>query len=195
MKDGEVAVTVPKENELWLKQRCERLECSVSEYVHELIQKHIDIVSDSQTDPYDSSARLSTLAEEVYDETDILLREFWQGTTDTTEGPYEPGQLHLMVLWRLLAGEYGDSEREYAMQLAKEYIGEDLPIVPDSPRTGPKWRDQTEVGEVHPARYRSRGSKSGTETSPDEQDTDASTDERLSAADFLAGDTGDDADE
>ena len=115
MKDASLNVYIPEENERWLKERCERLDCKVGEYVHELIQKHIDIVSDSKQDPYDSGARLNTLADEVYDETDILLREFWQDTTDKHERRHEPGYLHLMVLWRLLAGEYEDSEREYAM--------------------------------------------------------------------------------
>ena len=194
MKDASLNVYIPEENERWLKERCERLDCKVGEYVHELIQKHIDIVSDSKQDPYDSGARLNTLADEVYDETDILLREFWQDTTDKHERRHEPGYLHLMVLWRLLAGEYEDSEREYAMQLAQEYIGEDLDIVPDAPQKAGKWRDDT-VGELHPAQFRSRGRGSGTEPSTDDQDSDDSTDETLRAAQFMTADTGGDADE
>lgn len=190
MKDANLLVSIPEENERWLEERCERVNCNVGEYVHELIQKHIDIVSDTKQDPYDSDARLNTLVDEVYDETDILLREFWKDTTDENDGWYEPGHLHLMVLWRLLAGEYEDTEREYAMQLAREYIGEDLDIVPESPQKAGKWRDDT-VGELHPAQYRNRGRESGTA----DQDADESEGGRLLATDFLTGDSGGDADE
>jgi len=194
MKDAELHIYIPEENERWLEERCERVNVKVGEYILEIIQKHIDIVSDPKLDPYDSDARLNTLADEVYDETDILLREFWQDTTDEHDGQAEPGHLHLMVLWRLLAGEYEDTEREYAKQLAQKYMGEDLDIVPDSPQKAGKWRDDT-VGEVHPAQFRSRGRGNETEPSTDDQDPDESESGRLLAADFLTDDTGGDADE
>ena len=194
MKDAILQVYIPKENERWLEERCERLNCKVGEYVHELIQKHIDIVSDPKQDQYDSAARLNTLADEVYDETDILLREFWKDSTEENDGWYEPGHLHLMVLWRLLAGEYEDSEREYAMQLAREFIGEDLGIVPDSPQKAGKWRDDT-VGELHPAQYRSRGRGSETDSPTDEQATEESKGGRPMPAGTSTDDTGGDADE
>ena len=194
MKDERIVLDIPRENKEWLDQRTEQLDCSTAEYVHELIQKHIDIVSDELEHPYDESDRLNTLVDKVYDETDILLREFWGETTDDIDRRYQPGHLHLLVLWRLLAGEYGDAEREYAMQLAQEYVGEDLDIVPTSKRAT-KWRDTTVAGNFDPSRFRSRGSESGTTQSTGEQDEDTGTDDQLMAADFLAGDSGEDADE
>jgi len=76
MKDTAFQIHTTEENKRWLEDRAADLDCSLSEYVHELMQKHIDIVSDEKEYPYDDSERLQTIVDDVYDETDILLREF-----------------------------------------------------------------------------------------------------------------------
>ena len=195
MKDTAFQIHTTEENKRWLEDRAADLDCSLSEYVHELIQKHIDIVSDDKEYPYDDSERLQTIVDDVYDETDILLREFWGETASETAVEYQPGRLHLLVLWRLVAGEYSNEERQFAMRLAQDYIGEDLNLVPNGPQTGEKWRDTTATGEVHPARYRSRSTGSDRTQLADKQDTDSDTDETLGQAQFMADGTGGDADE
>lgn len=189
-----ISLNIVEENKRWLEQRTEEIDCETAEYIHEIIQKHIDIVSDESDHPYDCSKRLRTLVDEVYDETDILLREFWGETTDESDGQHQPGHLHLLVLWRLLAGEYADAEREYAMQLAQEYIGEDLDIVPDASPVGPKWRDTTD-GESQSAQNGSRGFVNWPDSVTDDKETDTDTDRGLRAVDFMTDATGGDADE
>lgn len=191
MKDVKLYTNTTEENKRWLEQRVEDLGCSLSEYIHELIQKHIDIVSDSQEYPYNDSERLQTVVEDVHDETDILLREFWGETTREGVGTHRPGHLQLVVLWRLLAGEYSATERQYAIQLARDYIGDTGDIAPEALPAEERWRDTTPDEELLAADFMTSDTGSDAAGSGNEQDTD----ETVTASQFMTADGNGDSDE
>jgi hypothetical protein len=191
MKDASVKIHTTEENERWLIQRTEDLNCSVSEYVHELIQKHIDIISDDQDDQYDSSKRLRTVVEAVYDETEILLGEFWGETTRESDGMHRPDRLQLIVLWKLLADEYSDADRQYAMQLAHDYVGEELDLPPEGSSTDRRWDETPSEEGLTAGDFMTGDTGWEPDGSTDEQDTTESVD----PSDFITGNWMGDSDE
>lgn len=175
-KDGHIQVYTSAENSNWLKQRADDLGCSVSEYVHELIQKHVDILRDHHEYSYDESKRLDILVDEVYDETELLLEKFLDETG--TRPTHQPGGLHLAVLWKLLAGEYSNADREYAIKMAREDIDDSqvdhrVANITDGPAAKEKWRNSISGQMIH----------------------DQSTDETASSADVMTADRIGDSDE
>jgi hypothetical protein len=131
------------ENRQWLEQRVDDLNCSMSEYVHELIQRHIDLLREHHDYEYDPSERLDTIAEGVYDETELLLQKY--GDESSTIPLHQPGGFHLAVLWKLLADEYSDADRQFAMELARDDVRERVDSSLETPVIAERWRDRTRI--------------------------------------------------
>jgi hypothetical protein len=124
-RDTHVRFYTTDENKEWLSEQAEANGQSLSEYCHQIVAEYIDREQERQEyGRYGVDQQIELVLNQIRDEARTLLSEFQSEAGTRLDRIQRIRAVYVIALWRLVEGEYTVEQREEAMKVASEIVGQ-----------------------------------------------------------------------
>jgi hypothetical protein len=151
-RETSLQIYTTEENKAKLEDTADAVDQSLSEYLHHLIEQHLDSLEETdEPDRLGTERSAVDILTDLHEDVTAELSEFRSETADELLYVHSVRTAYLIALWKLLEDEHSAAERRYAMRFAAAHVGVEPTVLEQDGPPDPEISDGVPTEDLAPA--------------------------------------------